>query len=209
MKHYLFHFKFFCLGTLLAMMAVFFNIGTQLLFETANIVATETIKIGLWASTLFSILFGAILEEILCRLLLLNFLIKITKSNWVAILIESLIFALLHAANSHVTDLALFSHFLGALIYSYAYVKTKIIWLPIGLHFGWNYMQVLFGVPMSGHLYYSFLHTSFSSDSFLNGGKYGFEGGVFSFFSRLLIFLVLYVLFEKLKKPLFSRSKFS
>lgn len=199
MKRYLLYFKFFCLGTLLAMMSVFFNIGIQLVFGAANIEATETIKMGLLASTMFSTLSGAIFEEILFRMLLLNFLIKILKSNWAAIFIESLIFALLHAANPNVTDLALFSHFLGGLIYSYAYVKIKKIWLPIGLHFGWNYMQELLGVPMSGSLSYSFLHTSFSTDPVLSGGEYGFEGGLFAFFSRLFLLFFLYFLFDKRK----------
>lgn len=64
------------------------------------------------------------------------------------------------------------------------------------LAFGWNYTQILFGIPMSGTTLYNVLYTTFYSGELLSGGLYGFEGGILSILSRLLLLGILIYIFK-------------
>lgn len=190
MKTKLYH---FLTGTFLAFVSIFCNIFPQHLLSLATIKFDQWKSIYLFIHPLLSSLATGFFEEVIFRLLLLTFLIRAFKLNWLAIIIGSFVFALLHAGNSHVTTLALISHFFGALVYSYAFIKTKKIWLPFGLHFGWNYTQILFGIPMSGTKFYSIIETEFYTSDFFSGGRYGFEGGILSIASRVLLLALIYL----------------
>lgn len=184
--------KLFLFGTALSFLAIILNILFQLILKTASVTSYYKGELIDHLHPLLSSLATGFLEEFLFRVLLLGFLLKQLKNHWVAILISSLIFSILHFGNSHITLLALISHFFGGLVYSYAYYKTRSIWLPFGLHFGWNYTQILLGIPMSGSTFYSLFSTSFYSEELLSGGLYGFEGGLLSLFLRLLLLIGIF-----------------
>ena len=58
--------------------------------------------------------------------------------------------------------------FLGA-----AYMLTRRLWLPIGIHAGWNFTQGgLFGVPVSGLTSHGLLDASLSGPVWLSGGEF-------------------------------------
>ncbi|ADF54702.1 CPBP family intramembrane glutamic endopeptidase [Zunongwangia profunda] len=182
---------FFLAGSFIAFASILVNIFLQKLLGLASIYTIGCKDISLLIHPFLSSIATGFFEEVIFRFVLLTFLIKAFKLNWLAILVGSLIFSLVHLGNSYITIIALISHFLGGIIYSYAFVKTKEIWLPFGLHFGWNYTQIFFGIPMSGSAYYSIFVTNFHSLEYLNGGAYGFEGGIWSFYSRVIIFIIL------------------
>lgn len=190
-----FHFLF---GTLIAFIAISIVLGLQLLFRSASFVMVEEWKMMDMIRPFIESLATAFLEEFLLRVLLLTFLLRLLSNKWLSVLIGSLVFALLHAGNSHVTAVALISHFFGGLMYSYAYILTMRIWLPAGLHFGWNYTQILFGIPVSGSDHYNPLEFTTELDPLLIGGSYGFEGGLISVILRLLILCFLMVYFKKM-----------
>jgi hypothetical protein len=183
---------YFIAGSFLAFASIVCNIFTQKLAGLASISFDKWEGIYLFVRPILSSLATGFFEELIFRILLLIFFIKAFKIIWLAVLVESLFFAVAHIGNSHVTELALISHFFGALVYSFAFIKTKKIWLPFGLHFGWNYSQILFGIPMSGTAYYSIFETEFYTSEFFSGGLYGFEGGILSILSRLLLLALLY-----------------
>jgi hypothetical protein len=59
-----------------------------------------------------------------------------------------------------------------------AYLKTRSLWLPYGIHLGWNAgLSVVLGYPVSGLDMPSILDTSTGFDIILGGG-YGPEGGI-------------------------------
>ncbi|MES2774070.1 MAG: CPBP family intramembrane glutamic endopeptidase [Bacteroidota bacterium] len=65
---------------------------------------------------------------------------------WPAQLIIALFFGLMHvSSNMSLGDMAsvMFTTGLGSLLFALAYLKTKNLALPTGIHFGWNYLQVL------------------------------------------------------------------
>lgn len=123
---------------------------------------------------------GAVSEEVIFRGYLLQTLMQgITFLP--ATLLMALLFAGGHAANPGVTTFALINIGLAAVWLSFAYLKTRALWLPIGLHFGWNFAQTaVFGFPTSGLEFgeYRVLVTTAHGPEWITGGAFGPEGGV-------------------------------
>lgn len=82
-------------------------------------------------------IFGPILEEILTKKIILDTLRKRTNV-YIACLITSLIFALLHMELAN-----LIPYTLGALVYAFLYVKTNRLIVPIVAHMTINTLAVL------------------------------------------------------------------
>ncbi len=51
-------------------------------------------------------------------------------------------FAAVHLGNANIKPLALFCHLIAGLIYGVAFLRTERVWLPFGLHLGWNSPRV-------------------------------------------------------------------
>jgi membrane protease YdiL (CAAX protease family) len=189
-------------GSFLAFLAVGLAILIQYLF---GYLAIEFNNESNLASVLkpFSIcLATAFFEEYIFRVLLMRLLLKVVRKHYVVIILGSFFFAIAHAANSHFSLTAFVSHFLGGIVYSYTYLKTKEIWLPFGLHFGWNFTQAILGMPVSGSSLNGLLNITFSSETLYHGGLYGFEGGVISLASRILLFFSLVYLLRGKYTPI-------
>lgn len=84
---------------------------------------------------------AAIIEEIVFRGFLLQFLLKFLHPT-ICCLLVALTFMACHLDGRG--SLSLMSVFLGGLMMTVAYFLTNSLWLPIGLHFGWD--AVLFAV---------------------------------------------------------------
>jgi hypothetical protein len=64
----------------------------------------------------------------------------------------------------------------GGVLLSAAYVLTRRLWLPIGIHFGWDFSQdALFGV---GNGAKGLVEGDLSGPALLSGGSAGVEGSV-------------------------------
>ena len=59
-------------------------------------------------------------------------------------------FALLHIGNPNATWLGIANTAGFGVLFGYAYLRSRDLWLPVGLHFGWNFTLPLFGVNVSG-----------------------------------------------------------
>lgn len=176
---------------------VFFIFFSESIIVHDDISLTSIINITLIA------LSTAFFEEIAFRLYFLNFLIKKIDINWIwALFISSVIFALCHLGNSHISLIALVSHFFGGLIYGIAFLKSKSIFYAIGLHFGWNLTQYLFSLPMSGSLKLGIWEIHFPDNQLFYGDQYGIEGGIASLAVRccILILLIVPQFLDKYKK---------
>ena len=95
-----------------------------------------------------------------------------------AALITSLSFGLGHMANPNSTWLAALGITFGALLNVYGYVRTRQLWLPIGLHAGWNIFQRSLGFPVSGYSLSGLLKISVSGPELWTGGAFGPEAGL-------------------------------
>ena len=69
--------------------------------------------------------------------------------------------------------------FFIALFFVYGFVRTGQLWLPIGLHIGWNFFQgSVFGFPVSGLHRPGLLDITVSGPEVWTGGEFGPEAGI-------------------------------
>jgi membrane protease YdiL (CAAX protease family) len=111
-----------------------------------------------------------------------------------AVVASSLIFMMVHALNPNVQPLAMVSLFLAGILLACAYLVSRSLWLPIGLHIGWNLAEVhLLGFSGSGvaepaALLRSLVH----GPELATGGAFGPEGGLVGLAATTLgIFILL------------------
>jgi len=98
------------------------------------------------------------------------------------ILITSVLpFAAAHLQNPSFTVLSFTNTALAGLLFAVAYLRTRSLWFPLGVHWAWNFTQgSIFGGPVSGVTITShpLLHSFDKGPAWVTGGSYGLEGGV-------------------------------
>lgn len=128
-------------------------------------------------------------EELLMRsLLLTGLLVALRGRAWAAIGLSALAFGCIHLSNPGSTLLSVTNNSLGGVMYGMAFLLSGSLWLPIGLHFAWNFVQgPVLGFPVSG-LDSGGLQTIVDHGPvWLTGGIYGPEGGLVGIVFRFLI----------------------
>lgn len=94
-------------------------------------------------------------------------------------LLSSLIFALMHLGNPHPSLLAIAGLTLAGLFFCFAFYRSRSLWLPVGLHWGWNFFEnTLFGFPVSGLNLFSLVSLKVSGPELFTGGAFGPEAGL-------------------------------
>ncbi|HEX3458262.1 MAG TPA: CPBP family intramembrane glutamic endopeptidase [Candidatus Baltobacteraceae bacterium] len=123
---------------------------------------------------------GAVLEELLFRGVIFR-LVEEWTGTWIALAVSASLFGLAHAANPGATPVSSLAIALEAgILLGAAYVLTRNLWLPIGLHFAWNFFEgPIFGTQVSGN---SFLRDATTAQlvgpSWITGGSFGPEAGL-------------------------------
>lgn len=136
----------------------------------------------------------AFVEETLFRgYILRNFMRSFNK--YLALLISSILFAALHGFNPNFDMLSFLSLFLAGMALGISYIYTKNLWFPIGLHLSWNFFQSIFGFNVSGQNFYSLFQTQITSETLLNGGKFGFENSILGIISEISIVILVFLYF--------------
>jgi membrane protease YdiL (CAAX protease family) len=93
--------------------------------------------------------------------------------------ISSLYFGIDHLSNPNSNWLSAAGISIIALFFVYAYIRSSQLWLPIGLHFGWNFFQsTLYGFPVSGFDRPGLFHINISGPELWTGGAFGPEAGL-------------------------------
>jgi membrane protease YdiL (CAAX protease family) len=140
------------------------------------------------------------LEEVVNRGYLFQAFIEGTRA-WIAILIFSLVFSLGHILNEELSWVGGLNLFLHGILFSLAYLKTRSLWVPIGIHVAWNWAQgPLWGMNVSGTtIYNSFLVSVPKGPVLLSGGNFGAEGSLVTLVVG--IGLVLYIWKARWIKP--------
>jgi membrane protease YdiL (CAAX protease family) len=138
-----------------------------------------------WPSLLFVsilLLFGAVGEEMLFRGYGFQVLVK-GMGPFATVLPVAVLFGLAHSQNLNFGPLALFNTILWGVVLGYAYLRSGDLWLPIGLHFGWNWALPMLGANLSGFTmdvtgYAMHWELAGKIGGLLSGGAYGPEGGL-------------------------------
>lgn len=154
---------------------------------------------------------SAYVEELLFRGLLFR-VVEEGLGTWIALLISSAFFGLVHIANPNATLLSGVAIFLEAgILLGGAYVLTRRLWLAIGIHFAWNFTQGgIFGINVSGVSVGGLLESHLSGSPFLSGGALGAEASVFAVAFCLAVavaFLVVAFRRGRFVSPFWRRSK--
>jgi membrane protease YdiL (CAAX protease family) len=133
----------------------------------------------------------ATFEELMFRAVIF----RIAEQRWgtrTALVVSSLLFALAHLQNDHISALAVVNTGVVSVALGAAYMLTRRVWLPIGIHFGWNTLyDGFFAVPMSGHEARGWLQASLPGPEWLTGGGYGVEGSVVTLLVWAIITLLM------------------
>jgi hypothetical protein len=97
-----------------------------------------------------------------------------------AVAVGSACFGLAHLGNSHHTWFSTVNTMLVGIPLSIAYLRTRSLWMPVGIHFTWNYVQgFVFGLPVSGFTFSTtLLNAKVHGGDWLTGSAYGPEGGL-------------------------------
>ncbi len=117
--------------------------------------AWQTLPAGTVALGLFSGLVAFTLvgfqEELLHRGYILQNVRDGMDLRW-GLLLSSGIFALMHLGNPNATWYSILPGLTAAGFFlAFGWVRTRQLWLPIGVHIGWNFFEgIVFGFPVSG-----------------------------------------------------------
>jgi membrane protease YdiL (CAAX protease family) len=137
----------------------------------------STITLGLVSGFIAFTLVG-FSEEILSRGYHLQNLEDGLNLGW-ALFISSAFFAILHAANPSSSWTSTLGIFLAGLFLAYGWVRTRQLWLSIGLHIGWNFFEgTIFGFPVSGLPTFRLIEHSPNGPPLITGGAFGPEAGL-------------------------------
>ena len=138
------------------------------------------------------LLFGSAGEEMLFRGYGFQVLLR-GLGDWTTVVPVGVIFAALHSGNPYSTWLGLANTAGFGILFGYAFLRSHDIWLPIGLHFGWNFTLPLFGVNVSGlNVRLTGFAMQWSAGPIWSGGDYGPEAGVLTSAVLFLVFIYLW-----------------
>lgn len=116
---------------------------------------------------------------------------------WLGVLVTSIGFGIGHLGNPNVSKgLPFINTVLAGVWFAIAYLRTRSMWLPVGLHWSWNWIQAaVLGIPVSGNERFApdpFLHAMNAGPNWLTGGAYGLEGGVACTIALLISTVVIW-----------------
>lgn len=131
-------------------------------------------------------------EELLSRGYHLQTIASGTNLFW-GVVISSAIFGVLHIANPGATWVSTVGVFFAGVYLAYGYIRTRQLWLSIGLHIGWNFSEgVIFGFPVSGLDIYALTRIKIQGPEAWTGGAFGPEAGLIVLPSLMLGVLLIY-----------------
>lgn len=150
--------------------------------------------------SLFGFFFQGLMEETVCRGFIMN---SIASKFGVlsGILINSIIFALLHSFNGGFNAFGGFNLFIVGILFSVMFYYTNSIFFVGAFHASWNFfVGPIYGVKISGSEIYSPVIKTVGKENhqLINGGNFGFEGSlIVTILTLLLIALFVYLIRTK------------
>jgi membrane protease YdiL (CAAX protease family) len=116
----------------------------------------------------------SVFEELLIRCVVF----RIAEQAWGsrrALALSTLLFVAAHLPGG-ISLMGVLVTATASVAFTAAYQLSRRLWLPMGMHFAWNYLfTAVFSVPVSGHEAKGWLHGSMNGPDWLSGGAYGVE----------------------------------
>ena len=119
-----------------------------------------------------------------------------------AVVLVSVLFGAVHWTNPGSSPFSTINTALVGVLLCIAYLRTRTLWLPWGIHFGWNFaLGVVFGLPVSGlNEFAVVVHGKAKGPHLLTGGAYGIEASATAT-AVMLIGLLMIVVFTRHRVP--------
>ena len=141
-------------------------------------------------------LLGAAAEEAWFRGYALQTLTRSGQAAMGAVM-TAICFALIHSNNPNVPRVFMLTNTtLAGLWLAIAYLRTRSLWFPLGLHWAWNWvMGSIIGLPVSGITELAsqpLMNTDLRGAAWLTGGNYGLEGGIACTVALVLITFLIW-----------------
>ena len=168
-------------------------LGAPVLAGAATVAADplHPANFGAGLLVLISLIFGAVGEEMLFRGYPFQILMA-SVGRFATILPMAVLFAAMHSFNQNVTPLGLINTAGFGLVLGYAFARAGDLWLPIGIHLGWNWMLPLFGVNLSGFtMGVTGVTMRWKAGDLWSGGSYGPEASLLT--CLIIVGLMIYV----------------
>ncbi len=179
------------LGALGGFGLMLFSVGIMVALGDAVIVPGKHFVFS--SMTVLPVLFAPVMEELLFRGIIFR-IVEEMYGTLVALLVSGAFFGFAHYSNPNSGLLpALFIAIEAGLLLGMAYVATRSLWLPIGMHFGWNFTEGdLLGAPDSGHAIHGIFETTTRGNPLITGGAFGPEASIITPILSLIAVGVLY-----------------
>jgi membrane protease YdiL (CAAX protease family) len=150
----------------------------------------DAASLGYWA---FVFILVGWYEELLSRGYWLQNLEDGLGTQW-AVFISSAIFGLAHLSNPNASWIAVLGILGAGYFLAFGYLRTRHLWLPIGLHIGWNFFEgPVFSFPVSGLDTARLLNHTVSGPELITGGAFGPEAGLIVLPALLLGALLIHL----------------
>ena len=164
--------------------------GLRFSFGGAGMIAAIVRSLVASAAILFV---GALAEEALFRGYPLHTFSR-AQLVGLGVLLTSAVFALAHLTNPNAVPAAmLVNTTLAGIWLAAAWLRTRSLWFPLGVHWSWNWaLGSFFGLPISGLSLVSnpLLRGEDLGPAWLTGGSYGIEGGIVSTIAMAVFTLI-------------------
>ncbi|MEM7801397.1 MAG: type II CAAX endopeptidase family protein [Chloroflexota bacterium] len=145
-------------------------------------------------------------EEVLTR----GFIFQVVGRKygvWLAVIVSSLIFALLHLGNPNIGPIAVINLFLAGLLFALYALNEGTIWGACAVHSIWNWtMGNLLGLEVSGMEFAadtgSLIDLQETGPDLITGGAFGPEGGLVVL--TLLVLTCGYLIYNYVRHPILT-----
>lgn len=190
-----------CLAGWLMMTGIF---GIEYALGYVKVVASELAFANALQAFFISIVFfgvAAMFEEVLFRGYLFQTLVRGIRFI-PSVVVMGILFSFAHLTNPNANAFGLINTVLVSVLFCYAYLRTRGLWLPFGIHFAWNFAQTtLYGYPTSGVHFSDYELTKLTQfgSEWITGGAYGPEGGVLA--TMMILLCGIYVYFSETLQP--------
>jgi len=124
-------------------------------------------------------IFPAISEELVFRGILFRW-IEDFGGSWLALLLTSAFFGAVHLNNPNSSPIAAIGiAFEAGVMLGAAYMLTRSLWLPMGIHAAWNLTQgELYDIPVSGTKVHGLVDAQLTGPPLLTGNGFGLEASL-------------------------------
>jgi CAAX protease family protein len=146
-------------------------------FSSAPGLAGKTVLTGVFLFLLFGV--AAADEELVFRGYPFQRLVELAGPV-IAVVVVAVFFGAAHLRNPFQSWISTLNTALVGVLLAICYLRTRALWLPLGIHFAWNFVQgYILGFSVSGIAFpHGILQAKNSGPVYLTGGAYGPEGSI-------------------------------